>query len=266
MTVERAAVELGALGFDGGAHVLVKLALADAPTRRARSRCAARHPELAGHLATWCRQQGHRWRAADAARPAAASASSSAARRPAPGGSARARRPADPSSRTPSSTDRPPTGASPRGARRSSRAARRRAFRLDRPRRGVDRPGPGALRPGGRRPVGPRHGDRLERRRSPTTAPSRHAVVQVMTFLDRERGGRARRARPLPRPGPPALPRDPAGPRRHRRRRGPPHRRVHPAGHDRPATTSRCPPSAAGPRCRRCSTSPTTPPPASCCR
>ncbi len=53
---------------------------------------------------------------------------------------------------------------------------------------------------------------------------------------------------------------------RHRRRRGPPHRGVHPAGHaDRPRRSpSR--PSAAGRRCRRCSTSPTSPSPRSCCR
>lgn len=55
-------VELEELGFDGGAHVLVKLALA----ARARGEAIAvrgRHPELAQHLAVWCRQEGHRWRA-----------------------------------------------------------------------------------------------------------------------------------------------------------------------------------------------------------
>ncbi len=56
-----AAVELGPLGLDGGAHVLVKLALTDLPTG-GELEVRGSHPELAGHLATWCRQQGHRWR------------------------------------------------------------------------------------------------------------------------------------------------------------------------------------------------------------
>ena len=65
MTAEPPTVELGPLGLDGGAHVLVKLALAD---RRRGDTVKVRgtHPELMHHLATWCRQQGHGWRAADA--------------------------------------------------------------------------------------------------------------------------------------------------------------------------------------------------------
>lgn len=50
-------VELGELGFDGGAHVLVKLALADGEVEVRGS-----HPDLLGQLATWCRVQGHRVR------------------------------------------------------------------------------------------------------------------------------------------------------------------------------------------------------------
>lgn len=50
-------VELGDLGFDGGAHVLVKHALA-----RTEEAVEVRgsHPDLTGQLATWCRRQGHR--------------------------------------------------------------------------------------------------------------------------------------------------------------------------------------------------------------
>jgi hypothetical protein len=55
---ERPRLELGPLGFDGGAHVLVKLALTE---------CAGgtevvvrgTHPELLADLRAWCRQQGH---------------------------------------------------------------------------------------------------------------------------------------------------------------------------------------------------------------
>jgi TusA-related sulfurtransferase len=54
-----ASVELGRLGFDGGAHVLVKLALADVPAG-ARLGVQGTHPELVGDLAAWCRQAGHR--------------------------------------------------------------------------------------------------------------------------------------------------------------------------------------------------------------
>ena len=59
------AVELGPLGLDGGAHVLVKLALTGlAPGQRVTVR--GDHPGLAAQLAVWCRQQGHRWHPADA--------------------------------------------------------------------------------------------------------------------------------------------------------------------------------------------------------
>jgi len=54
------AVELGPLGLDGGGHVLVKLGLADLGAGD-RLAVRGRHPELAAHLAVWCRQQGHRW-------------------------------------------------------------------------------------------------------------------------------------------------------------------------------------------------------------
>jgi hypothetical protein len=54
-------VELGGLGLDGGGHVLVKLAVADlAPGEAIAVR--GQHPELAPHLAVWCREQGHVWR------------------------------------------------------------------------------------------------------------------------------------------------------------------------------------------------------------
>jgi len=54
-------VDLEDLGLDGGAHVLVKLAL-DGLEPAGALEVRGRHPELAAHLATWCRQQGHRWR------------------------------------------------------------------------------------------------------------------------------------------------------------------------------------------------------------
>ncbi|HMG41332.1 MAG TPA: ferritin-like domain-containing protein [Acidimicrobiales bacterium] len=50
-------VELGDLGFDEGAHVLVKLALSADEIEVRGS-----HPDLLGQLASWCRQQGHRVR------------------------------------------------------------------------------------------------------------------------------------------------------------------------------------------------------------
>jgi len=55
------AVELGSLGFDGGAHVLVKLAVGERSPGEAVD-VRGRHPELAADLAVWCRQQGHRLR------------------------------------------------------------------------------------------------------------------------------------------------------------------------------------------------------------
>jgi len=51
-------VELDELGFDGGAHVLVKLALADLAVGEAVT-VRGNHPELGADLATWCRQHGH---------------------------------------------------------------------------------------------------------------------------------------------------------------------------------------------------------------
>ena len=63
MTRELPVVDVAALGFDGGAHVLVKLALAD---RRAGEEVgvSGTHPDLVGQIGAWCRQQGHRCRAA----------------------------------------------------------------------------------------------------------------------------------------------------------------------------------------------------------
>ena len=61
MTDRLPVVELEGLGFDAGAHVLVKAALAG----RARGEAVevrGRHPELSHHLAVWCRQAGHRFR------------------------------------------------------------------------------------------------------------------------------------------------------------------------------------------------------------
>ena len=51
-------VDVGALGLDGGAHVLVKLALDE---HRPGDEVGVRgtHPDLAADLVTWCRMQGH---------------------------------------------------------------------------------------------------------------------------------------------------------------------------------------------------------------
>lgn len=68
MSRELATVDVGSLGLDGGAHVLVKLALADAAVG-AELGVSGSHPDLAGHLATWCRQNGHGWRSADTPAP-----------------------------------------------------------------------------------------------------------------------------------------------------------------------------------------------------
>ncbi len=51
--------DVGDLGFDGGAHVIVKLALADRGTGDVVG-VRGTHPDLIGQLTTWCRQQGHR--------------------------------------------------------------------------------------------------------------------------------------------------------------------------------------------------------------
>ncbi len=61
-------LDVGALGVDGGAHVLVKLALRDVPIG-AGVEVRGTHPDLVGQLATWCRLQGHRLRVPDAAQP-----------------------------------------------------------------------------------------------------------------------------------------------------------------------------------------------------
>ena len=51
-------VDVGALGLDGGAHVLVKLAL-DEHTPGDVVGVRGTHPDLAADLVTWCRIQGH---------------------------------------------------------------------------------------------------------------------------------------------------------------------------------------------------------------
>lgn len=65
MTRQRATVELGPLGLDGGGDILLKLALVE---RRTGDEIGVlgTHPDLAGHLKTWCRQHGHRFRTPDA--------------------------------------------------------------------------------------------------------------------------------------------------------------------------------------------------------
>ena len=198
--------------FDGGAHVLVKLALARRADRRRRR--GARHATPTSSASS---PRGAASRAIACARPTptaadGASASSSAARPPRPrwvgadaGRTRRLRR------RRASPTDRRADwGLAARGALVEPGGPAP-AFRLDRARRDLDRSGRPALRPGARRrsgtrprrstgptPVGRRAGDR-GRRRPGDDVPHR------------ERGGRAGRAGPVPRPGPPALPRDPAG-------------------------------------------------------
>ena len=51
-------VELGNLGLERGAHLLLKRGLRGMPVG-ARLEVAGRHPELAVHLRGWCRTQGH---------------------------------------------------------------------------------------------------------------------------------------------------------------------------------------------------------------
>ena len=142
-------VELGALGFDGGAHVLVKLALAraaDAASAVARARHAPRARSASS--ATWCRQQGHRLATADA--DADGGVVGVVERGPAAGarwvGAERAGG-ADP---TADARRRPPAadwGLAARGAAVEPGGPTP-AFALDRPRRGLDRPGRRPLRPG----------------------------------------------------------------------------------------------------------------------
>lgn len=54
-------VELGTLGFDAGAHVILNLALRSLESGNALAVRGA-HPELAPHLTAWCRREGHRCR------------------------------------------------------------------------------------------------------------------------------------------------------------------------------------------------------------
>jgi hypothetical protein len=54
-------VDLGALGFDEGAHILVDIALERRPPGHEID-VRGTHRDLAAHLDTWCRQQGHRVR------------------------------------------------------------------------------------------------------------------------------------------------------------------------------------------------------------
>jgi hypothetical protein len=63
MTGTRRSVNVGELGFDGGAHILVNLAIHQC--QRGQSiEVTGTHPDLLGGLATWCRQHGHRLRTA----------------------------------------------------------------------------------------------------------------------------------------------------------------------------------------------------------
>lgn len=64
-------VDLGGLGLDEGAHVLVRFHLDDLPIG---GELAVRgtHPQLVGDLTVWCRSQGHRCSAADASSGATA--------------------------------------------------------------------------------------------------------------------------------------------------------------------------------------------------
>ncbi|HEX7094927.1 MAG TPA: ferritin-like domain-containing protein, partial [Acidimicrobiales bacterium] len=55
---EPVVVDVGALGFDGGAHVLVKLGLARVATGGLVG-VRGSHPDLLGGLRAWCRGQGH---------------------------------------------------------------------------------------------------------------------------------------------------------------------------------------------------------------
>ena len=75
----------------------------------------------------------------------------------------------------------------------------------------------------------------------------------------RERAGRPDRPGAAPRPDPPALPRGHAAARRPGRRRGAAHRGLHPPRAAAPAASSASRAPAGGPRCRPCSTSPTSP-------
>src|SRR5690606_24882867 len=62
-TVDLGTLDLGDLGFDRGAHLLVGRALRSAPPG-ARLTVVGRDPALPVHLAAWARGQGHRVEAA----------------------------------------------------------------------------------------------------------------------------------------------------------------------------------------------------------
>ena len=64
-------VELGDLGFDQGGHLLVKRALRSVPAG-GPVQVTGRSADLALHLGTWCRAEGHRMRPANAPGPDAA--------------------------------------------------------------------------------------------------------------------------------------------------------------------------------------------------
>ncbi|MGP4028704.1 hypothetical protein [Actinomadura sp. 3N407] len=55
-------VDLGALGFEQGAHLLLNRALAGLPPG-AELTVTGSDPALGVHLTAWCRQTGHRWKA-----------------------------------------------------------------------------------------------------------------------------------------------------------------------------------------------------------
>ena len=229
-----AVVELGALGFDGGAHVLVKLALAELPTGRGgrRARHASRPRRPARRLVPPAGPPLARH--ADRTRPTAGAAGvvergSAAGARLGRRRARRRRRPAADGA----VAERPPRRLGPRRARRrwSSPAGPTPRVRAS---TGATRCGPTAppaLRAGGRRPVGPGHRRSTGRRRSTTADDVEAAVVQVMTFLvENEEAALVVPARFLGQVHPhfreiqQVL-------ARHRRRRGPPHRGLHPPGH-----------------------------------
>lgn len=58
MTTARATIDLGELGFEDGAHLLLKRALAALPPG-ARLDVTGRAPALGVHLRAWCRSRGH---------------------------------------------------------------------------------------------------------------------------------------------------------------------------------------------------------------
>ena len=58
MTTAPAVVDLGPLGLEGGGHVLVKLALADAADETVVA-VQGTHPDLLPHLRAWCTAAGH---------------------------------------------------------------------------------------------------------------------------------------------------------------------------------------------------------------